>query len=226
MEPNPYWEGRKGLLYYQVVRILAEDIGKDAESIIDVGSAGCPYLDWFPQATHRTSLDLTRPYEAPGVQSFKGDFLTWTADRQYDVVTCLQVLEHVPDARAFAQKLLATGKTVIVSVPYKWRKGHTESHVHDPVDKAKLRAWFGRRPSFQYVVTEVSTRTRRIVHVYDASPIPWASLSQRAIFITRDYRALRRKIMDRLLRGARTRWAGVRKALGLAPPAAAGKRRG
>ena len=43
-----YWEARQDLLYYQVVRVLAQGLSKEAASILDVGSAACPYLDWFP----------------------------------------------------------------------------------------------------------------------------------------------------------------------------------
>jgi hypothetical protein len=174
-----YWEERKNILYYQVVRILVDDIGQGAASIIDVGSAGCPYVDWFPSIPIRSSIDLRRPYVASGVRSFTGDFLDWEPDRRYDVVTCLQVLEHVPNAASFAQKLLSIGNTVVVSVPYKWPEGHTKSHVHDPVDETKMRDWFGREPNFSYICTELLAPVTRLVQVYESSPNPWRGLNQR-----------------------------------------------
>jgi len=176
---NQYWEERKDILYYQVVRTITGHISKRAKSIIDVGSAGCPYLDWFGHIPQRTSIDLTRPYEAEGVSSYTGDFLKWKADRHYDIVTCLQVLEHVPDAAAFAQKLLSLGKVVVVSVPYKWPAGKTKSHVHDPVDEGKLLSWFGRRPNFEYICREVKAPVERIVQVYDEFPDSWSALNRR-----------------------------------------------
>jgi hypothetical protein len=118
-----YWEARKNFLYYQVVRIIATQVAEDAKSVLDVGSAGCPYLEWFPDAEQRTSLDLRKPYVASGIKSVTSNYLNWDVDQQYDLVLCLQVLEHVPDAGAFAQKLLASGKIVVASVPYKWRGG-------------------------------------------------------------------------------------------------------
>ena len=98
---------------------------------------------------------------------------------QYDIVTCLQVLEHVRPAEEFAQKLLAVGNTVIVSVPYKWPFGKTASHVQDPVDEEKLFSWFGREPNFQYMCTELTAPVQRLVQVYDDFPEQWHSLSKR-----------------------------------------------
>ena len=57
-ESNRSWQARNSLLYYQVVRTLVEGVSQDAESILDVGSAGCPYLDWFPNIPAKVSVDL------------------------------------------------------------------------------------------------------------------------------------------------------------------------
>lgn len=181
---NTYWEERKNVLYYQVVRVLVDGLSKGAKSIIDVGSAGCPYLDWFPAIPVKTSIDLKRPYEAPGVKSFTGDFLSWEVDQRYDIATCLQVMEHVPPVERFAQKLLSLADIVVVSVPYKWEKGRTKSHVHDPVDEEKLFSWFGRRPNFEYVVREVVAPVDRIIHVYDnVISEPWPAINRRAVLM-------------------------------------------
>ena len=178
-----YWERRKNLLYYQVVRLLAVDLAKDATSVLDVGSRACPLLDWFPAVEYRTSLDLREPYVAPSVQSIESDFLQWAPDRLYDLVLCLQVLEEVPDAPAFAKKLLASGTQAVISVPYKWREGKTPFHIHDPVDEAKLLAWFGREPNFQYICKEVESGKERMICVYDSIPQTWSSLRKRAAIL-------------------------------------------
>ena len=182
---NDYWESRQEILYYQVVRILTQAISQGAESLIDVGSAGCPYLEWYGHVPYRTSIDLRRPYEAAGVQSLVGNFLDWTPDRKYDVATCLQVLEHVAKAREFAQKLLATAAVVVISVPYKWPHGHTKSHVQDPVDERKMLGWFDREPNFSYIVNELKAPVQRLVCVYDSFATPWDSLNKRASLLKR-----------------------------------------
>lgn len=174
-----YWNRRKDLLYYQVVRILATGLAQGAGSVLDVGSHGSPYLEWFEGVPVRTSLDLVEPYRAEGVTSIVSDYLAWDPDRRYDLVLCLQVLEHVPDARAFARKLLASGRIVIVSVPYRWRPGKSKNHVQDPVTMRKVAGWFGRRPNFAHLVVEPAKGTERLVCVFEEDPRPWTSLAVR-----------------------------------------------
>ena len=184
-DANAYWGGRQDYLYYQVIRILVRSISNGSESIIDVGSAGCHYLEWFDHVPHRTSVDLTRPYVAPGINSFTGDFLKWEPDRKYDVAICLQVLEHIPPIEDFVKKLVSVGKTVVISVPYKWEAGRTPSHVNDPVDEEKLRRWFGREPNFSTIVTELVSPVQRLICVYDPFPNKWRSLNHRQNIVNR-----------------------------------------
>ena len=178
---NVYWDGRQDLLYYQVVRQLVEGLGSDAESMLDVGSGACPYLGWFPHIPVRTSLDFEHPYEGPGIRAIRADFLRWQADRAFDIVTCLQVLEHVEQPAAFARKFFTGGSTVIVSVPHAWPPGSIDGHRHDPVTERKMRSWFGREPNFSYVCREVVTHSDRLIQVYEPSPLIWSNLSKRAL---------------------------------------------
>lgn len=187
---NEYWESRKNSVYYQVARILTEQLGVGRRSLIDVGSAGCPYLDWFQSIPERTSLDLNEPYRAEGTVAIKADFLAWEPDRRYDLVTCMQVLEHVPDATGFARKLLSTGDVVIVSVPYKWRAGQCKDHVHDPVDELKMRTWFGRDPNFSYLCREVHAPVERLIQVYESGVSKWRGTNARAKLLAKGSDAL------------------------------------
>ena len=75
----------------------------------------------------------------------------------------MQVLEHQENAREFAQKLLQTGRVVIVSVPYRWLAGTCSDHRHDPVDEVKLREWFGCDP------IESKIEDTRLVAVYQGA---------------------------------------------------------
>lgn len=177
--PESYWAARKNILYYDVVRILVTELAKGARSLVDVGTAGAPYLEWFSFIDDRLSIDLRHPYEGPGVRAVTSDFLAWQPDKYYDVVTCLQTLEHVPDAEGFAQKLLRLGEIVVISVPYKWPKGKTKSHVHDPVDEEKLFSWFGREPNYQYICREVIAPVERIIQVYEPHDRSWEGLNRR-----------------------------------------------
>jgi len=163
-----------------VVRELATALGSGATAVLDVGSNRTPCLDWFPQAKFRTSVDPRGPYAGEGIESVTADFLAWEAPRHYDLALCLQVIEHVPDAPAFCRKLLAVADIVIVSVPYKWARGRNKEHLHDPIDKARMRSWFGRNANYSYVCREVKTNDRRLIQVYDRMARPWRSISERS----------------------------------------------
>lgn len=166
-----YWAERKDYHYLREVRQLAEAVAPHPESVIDVGSNECPYLDWFAGARRRVSFDLCKPYKAPGIESIVGDFLAYDMDARFDLCLCLQVLEHVPEAGAMARKLLTTADHVIASVPYEWPRGWCKWHVHDPVNEAKMHAWFGREPDQAIIATEDygGKCSRRLICYYRAA---------------------------------------------------------
>jgi hypothetical protein len=166
-----YWKTRENARYLRAVRALVDRLiakGR-VRSILDVGSNGCAYLDWFPSVSRRISLDLVNPYSSDGVEAIKADFLTYEPAQPFDLVLCLQVLEHIPEAAQFAQRLLTvTGRRLVVSVPHKWPAGRSEWHVHDPVDEAKMLSWFGREPDYHSVVLEkIWFGKARLVCCYD-----------------------------------------------------------
>ena len=163
-----YWQRRRNSVYLQAVRRLVRSEGADAESILDVGSNGCGYLHWFDWMPRRVSIDIRNPYSGPGVEGVRADFLTHQFTERFDMVLCLQVLEHIPDAQHFAQQLLASARhRVIVSVPYRWAADRSSHHVHDPVDEDKMLGWFGRPPISSVIAREWRwTRTERMICVY------------------------------------------------------------
>jgi trans-aconitate methyltransferase len=108
-----------------------------------------------------------KPYRSPTVQGITADFLTFKPKQRFDICLCLQVLEHIPDARAFAQKLLASSPRVLISVPYLWAADSHVQHVHDPIDEAKVVAWFGQSPSFSMISTEHRTGVRRLICYFE-----------------------------------------------------------
>lgn len=160
---NVYWEKRARAVYLQHVNALVHFLARDAKSIIDVGSNGCPYLEWFSWIPRKVSVDLHNPYSSDTVQGVKADFFSFPAEN-FDFCTCLQVLEHIPDADLFARKLLATSAHVLISVPYKWPSGKCKGHVHDPVDEEKVAAWFGTEPTFSMVSKEFGGASRLICY--------------------------------------------------------------
>lgn len=177
MSNNAYWLKRQNSIYIFTIKQIVRVLGENAKSMVDIGSNGCPYLDWFDWIPERHSLDLRKPYVAPGVTSVKADFMQHDFKRQFDLLTCLQVVEHVPDAGAFCKKLLRSARVLIVSVPYQWKAGQTAGHIHDPINLEKMNGWFGREPNYHIIIQEVESSARRLICVYDTqSTLKWKSV--------------------------------------------------
>jgi hypothetical protein len=165
--PAEYWASRSTLNYYRTVRELLEKMGP-CGSLLDVGSWDTPVVTWGT-FRRRYTCDLGHDPRFAGVVSHVGDFLSWRPPELMDAVTCLQVLEHLPDAeaRAFGRKLLETGRTVIVSVPYLWAPGVEPDHVQDPIDLAKLERLMGERAKFSNVIEDGPQGSRpRLVAIW------------------------------------------------------------
>jgi hypothetical protein len=171
-DSDGYWKRRQGMMYYEYVRTLAAALARDAQSLIDVGSHNTSIAEQFDWIPERAALDRGIPYSSERVQGIQADFFQFTPARRYDFALCLQVLEHIPDAGAFAKKLLAVADRVLVSVPYRWPEGQCKHHCQDPVDEAKLAGWFGREPDYQIIVEEPfreRDKSRRLI-AYFHSP--------------------------------------------------------
>ena len=166
---SQYWEDRRDAIYLFVVKQICKKFSPSPSSVIDIGSNGTPTLEWFrtdsANVNRLVSLDLRNPYVSPGVESIKMNLMNYQPTDTFDLVTCLQVLEHVPDPTAFGRKLLDLGRIVIVSVPYRWPKGACKYHIHDPVTSALLQQWMGKQPKFKYIAKELNNK-ERLIHVY------------------------------------------------------------
>lgn len=208
-EKLSYWERRKNSVYIHAAQAVCRRFGNSPRSVLDVGSNGTPTLEWHRQSAERLlSLDMNKPYRAEGVESVRTDFLKFESDTKFDLVTCFQVLEHVPNPKAFAQKLLSMGDVVVASVPYKWPEGRCALHLHDPVDRKKMHAWFDREPNYSYVSKEIERNSlERLIHVYLMNQPPpkkrrgkksSSASGPRAPLYRRLLRRLRRELRQRL----------------------------
>lgn len=158
MPASQYWELRKELKYYRVAARLAKQFAPNAKSAIDVGAANTQFLDlldWIPQ---KTALDRNFKPQARTAEPVRADFMRFRPRQYYDLVFCLQVLEHLRRPERFAQKLLHTGAIVIISVPYNWKKGLCNGHIQDPVDDAKLLRWVNKPWIEKRNVTDAGAR--------------------------------------------------------------------
>ena len=140
--------------YYAQVLAFARRYAPEGGSVIDVGGRDCEYIQWFDWFERKVVIDLKPPPASPGVETLAGDFLEFQPGVCFDLVLCLQVLEHLQEPAEFCRKLLQTGRTVIVSVPYRWPRGLCKYHVQDPVDEIKLHGWAGRSPLDSAIVRD------------------------------------------------------------------------
>lgn len=161
-DANYYYRNRKNLKYYKKVKEILNRL--EFSSIIDVGSRKSPMMNMPGENIYKAMLDIKEIPPVDGIKMITADFYTWTPDRTYDVAMCLQVLEHVDTPKEFAQKLLQVGKTVIISVPYKWGVGSCKYHVHDMIDEETLKSWVGRDPDESYIIKDMDAN--RIICVY------------------------------------------------------------
>ena len=160
-----YWDARRHHRYYREVVRLARKHVPQGGRVIDVGAHEAELLrelDWFDV---RLAVDTRYVMPRKGVDTLVADFRDYDIDEPFDLVVCLQVLEHLPDPEPFARKLLRSGRTAIVSVPYRWPADARDTHMHDPVDERKLRDWTGAEPVETCMVTD---GRERLIAVYRA----------------------------------------------------------
>lgn len=159
-----YWEERRDDAYYREAIRLAKTYAPTGGTMIDVGSNETQLLARFGWFSRRVALDIRFRPPQPNVETVIADFMDYQTDSVFDLVLCLEVLEHLQDPTPFAQKLLAIGTTVIISVPYKWRPGTWWEHIQDPVDEAKLEGWTRIKPIESIIVADRGKE--RLVAVY------------------------------------------------------------
>ena len=162
-----YWGERKTWNYYSKVLELAREFAPDAATVLEVGPRDTPFLEQFEWIPNKTAIDRYFRPVVRGATNLQGDFLKFEPPGLFDLVLCLQVLEHLESPQPFAQKLLATGKIIIISVPYKWRAGYCKWHVQDPVDDDKLLSWTNREWLSRVVVEDQGVE--RLIAVFSGA---------------------------------------------------------
>jgi len=158
---------KRSMLLPRVRVVLGMLQGIQPTELLDVGSGRgvflWPLLDAFPELPV-TALDLldfrvadllaVRAGGVTALDALQGDIVTAKiAPAAYDVVTMLEVLEHIPDTRAALRSAArASRRFLVLSVPSK--ADDNPEHIH-LFDEATLRALLAEvgidRVSTEYV---------------------------------------------------------------------------
>lgn len=151
----------------RVAKVLGALKGIAPSDLLDIGSGRgaflWPLLDAFPSLPI-TALDML-DYRVAGIRAVRdGGVNTLAAlhgdatdlpfdDEQFDVVTMLEVLEHIPDtARALAEVCRVARRFVLLSVPSKPDGNPEHIHVFDAATLERaLRAAGAARVRFDYL---------------------------------------------------------------------------
>lgn len=169
-----YWEQKRhrNKNYYGKATEFVKKYAPNATSMIDIGNRGCEYIYEWSWIAEKTVLDISgQIYNLDdSVKKVQEDFLVWRPDREYDLVTCLQTLEHVQDPVPFVKKLREIQKDIlIVSLPYLWPANKAPfEHKHDPIDLEMIHGWLGTYPVEEIIVAE-ERGTERWMGIYRKS---------------------------------------------------------
>jgi SAM-dependent methyltransferase len=135
--PQKNWDLEKILSF-------VEEHGSPSWSVLDVGCAGCPILEGLRKRGLKTLHGIDRKYNRgerfrrtvlaslhrrkwfevvnPQLRLFRGNFMNSSlATASYDLITCLSVLEHVPQVDDFFRemaRLLKPSGYLLISTDY------------------------------------------------------------------------------------------------------------
>jgi 2-polyprenyl-3-methyl-5-hydroxy-6-metoxy-1,4-benzoquinol methylase len=144
--------------------------GRSGLKILDVGCGTgwlCDRLVKFGEVTGTDLADrvIARAQaRVPAARFFAGDFMELEFGQTFDVVTCLEVLSHVADQRAFIVKvaqLLRPGGELLLATQNRFVLQRSDVL---PPGEGQIRHWVDRRElrrllKAQFHVAEMTTRT-------------------------------------------------------------------
>lgn len=166
-EGDGYWLPRAHEKYYKQVREWLNEFSPGG-SYLDVGGHDTPVCAWgdFDNRFAVTQKNVVN--RLPHVDYSIMDFMDFDPSARFDVVSCLEVLEHLEDdvVAKFARKLFSHSTlATIISVPHVWKADQCVSHLQDPVNKEKFLSWVGREPDDLVIVKQRTGRGVALNHI-------------------------------------------------------------
>ena len=150
-------------------------VGRGFGSLLDAGCGEGHWLQYlskrFPEAKY-TGIEIAANRAAkaqdrlPGVRILRGEvaIIPFPSD-SFDVVTCMEVLEHVPDWSAVLTELIRVAKKrVFLTVPYRQKVPYEICiHCHKPTPSAGHLHSFDES-SFAEISSSYPVRFHRLVN--------------------------------------------------------------
>ncbi len=170
---------RSDLAYYDHLYLLSAYFGGSAKSLLEVGCSDPPFarhLAWIPRRVcvapyfasyKKTGGGRSATLGRADIEEISADFMTWSLPRErFDLVVCSQVLEHVPEPRAFLQRLLQSGVVVIASVPFQWTDDNAATaarthHLQHFITAATIREWAAPHAAVVEQIVRAKSSLRR-----------------------------------------------------------------
>jgi 2-polyprenyl-3-methyl-5-hydroxy-6-metoxy-1,4-benzoquinol methylase len=148
---SDYWAKRRNDRIYLMTIVLAHFFCRRRVTIADVGCHVSPLVLMMPEFSKRFAIDPSREAREAWAGVDGATFLNsmlddvdvreLTGEDKFDLVMCHQVIEHIPDAAAFAASLRAKARRVILSTTFETPAGMMPGHVQDPISLEKLESW-------------------------------------------------------------------------------------
>lgn len=130
-------------------QFLRQELASCQGRVLDVGAGQAPWRELLDHAEY-TGLDVESAQDfgmrrTPGIVYYDGSRMPF-ADASFDHLLCAEVLEHVPDAEAFASELarvLRPGGSLVLTLPWSARLHHLP-HDYRRLTRYGLQALLGR----------------------------------------------------------------------------------
>lgn len=159
-----YYEQRKNLKYYKKIEDIINRMS--GESILDIGCMDYPIV-LSGNFKERYTIDINNRPDIQNVKKIIGEWPKCSnlVPDKIDLILCMQVIEHIKDFAPFVKTIFEVGRTIIISLPWKWPKNACKYHVHDPIDEKKLQLLIPHKYKSLDIVKEKSG-TQRAIMVY------------------------------------------------------------
>ena len=121
-----------------IVSFLKPGLSCVEGKILDVGAGESPWREWLPDCTTYNGLDLDSADKfgmtaaRKEIIYYDGKIIPFDAS-SFDIVLCVEVLEHVEDPVAFVNEIVRVLKSkgrLILTIPFSARRHHTPNDFH------------------------------------------------------------------------------------------------